>query len=59
MQFAGIGMAEAVKLASSNPARVAGIAGRKGSLMPGADADMVALSRRGEVLKTIVRGQGA
>ncbi len=57
MQFASIGLCEAVRLATFNPARVAGVSGRKGALVAGADADIVVLSPRGEVVKTIVRGQ--
>jgi N-acetylglucosamine-6-phosphate deacetylase len=58
MEFASIGLWEATRLASFNPARVAGVSGRKGALIEGADADIVVLSPRGEVVKTIVRGQG-
>jgi N-acetylglucosamine-6-phosphate deacetylase len=58
MEFASIGLWEAVRLATFNPARVAGVSGRKGALAAGADADIVVLSPRGEVVKTIVRGQG-
>lgn len=58
MEFADIGLPEAVRLASSNPAHITGVGGRKGSLVAGADADIVVLSRRGAVMKTIVRGQG-
>lgn len=58
MKFASIGLPEALRLATTNPARVTGVSGRKGSLTPGADADMVVLSAQGEVIKTIVRGQG-
>jgi N-acetylglucosamine-6-phosphate deacetylase len=58
MEFAGVALSEAVGAASANPARVAGVAGRKGALVEGADADMVVLNMRGEVLRTIIRGQG-
>jgi len=59
MEFASVGLPEAVRLASLNPARITGVSGRKGALVEGADADIVVLSPRGEVRKTIVRGQGA
>lgn len=36
----GIPLPEAVRMASLNPARVIGWAGRKGSLEPGKDADV-------------------
>jgi N-acetylglucosamine-6-phosphate deacetylase len=45
-----------VRLATLNPARVAGLANR-GKLEAGAQADFVVLSPRGEVRSTIVRGQ--
>ena len=57
MQFASLGLGESVRAASLNPARVAGVSGRKGALVQGADADIVVLTARGEVVKTIVRGQ--
>src|SRR5512140_2713665 len=58
MEFASIGLSEAVRLATLNPARVAGISGRKGALVEGADADIAVLTPRGEVVKTIIGGQG-
>ncbi len=58
MEFASIGLWEAARLATLNPARTIGVSGRKGALVAGADADVVVLSPRGEVVKTIVRGQG-
>ena len=39
-----------------NPARCLGIEKRKGTLCPGADADLVILDRSGNVLGTWVRG---
>lgn len=57
MAFAGVELAAAVRAASMNPARVAGVGGRKGALVEGADADIVVLTPRGEVVKTIVRGR--
>ncbi len=58
MDFAGWDLANAVRAATLNPARVAGVAGRKGTLTPGADADIVVLTPRGEVVRTIVAGRG-
>ncbi len=57
MAFAGWDLRRAVQLATLNPARVLGLAGRKGVLAPGADADIVVLTRGGEVIKTIVAGE--
>jgi len=55
MRFARWDLGRALRLASLNPARVAGLTGR-GKLEPGAQADIVALSPEGEVKATIVRG---
>ena len=48
----------AVQAATLNPARAVGLAGHYGILAKGAVADFTVLSPAGEVLKTIVRGQG-
>jgi N-acetylglucosamine-6-phosphate deacetylase len=48
-----------VRLATINPARVAAIAGRKGKIAPGADADIIVLTPAGEVIQTMVRGRTA
>src|SRR5438270_570558 len=47
----------AVRLATLNPARTTGLPAKAGMLVPGAVADIVALSPKGDVLQTIVRGQ--
>jgi N-acetylglucosamine-6-phosphate deacetylase len=49
---------DAVQAATLNPARAAGLAAHHGILAKGAAADFTVLSPAGEVLKTIVRGQG-
>ena len=56
MNFAHWDLRNAVRLATLNPARVAGVAGRKGVLAPGADADIVVLTTGGEVIQTVVGG---
>ncbi|MBZ5569371.1 MAG: N-acetylglucosamine-6-phosphate deacetylase [Acidobacteriia bacterium] len=56
MEFAGWDLRHAVRLATLNPARIAGVAGRKGVIAPGADADIVVLTSRGEVIQTFVGG---
>jgi N-acetylglucosamine-6-phosphate deacetylase len=56
MQFAGWRLEEAVQLASANPAAVIGEKSR-GVLAAGADADVVVLSPRGEVQRTIIAGR--
>jgi len=58
MKFANWGLRDAVRLATLNPARVLGVASRKGALLAGCDADIVVLSGSGEVVKTMVRGAG-
>jgi N-acetylglucosamine-6-phosphate deacetylase len=57
MQFAQWDLQQAVRLATLNPARVAGVK-HGGSLQAGAPADVVVLSPAGEVRKTIVSGAG-
>jgi N-acetylglucosamine-6-phosphate deacetylase len=56
MKFARWDLQQAVRLATLNPARVAGLGG--GWLKPGAPADLVVLSAQGEVTKTIIQGAG-
>jgi len=58
MQFAHWDLQQALRLATLNPARVAGLANR-GKLEAGAQADFVVLSPSGEVRATIVRGDVA
>jgi N-acetylglucosamine-6-phosphate deacetylase len=56
MKFAQWDLQRAVRLATLNPARVAGL--DDGWLKPGAPADLVVLSAKGEVQNTIIRGAG-
>jgi N-acetylglucosamine-6-phosphate deacetylase len=58
MQFAHWDLQQALRLATLNPARVAGLANR-GKLEVGAEADFVVLSPKGEVRRTIIRGEVA
>jgi N-acetylglucosamine-6-phosphate deacetylase len=55
MKFAGLDLQQAVRAASANPAKVAGMP-KKGTIEPGADADFVVLTLGGEVRATIVKG---
>ena len=55
MEFGRWNLRQAVRLATLNPAKVAGLANR-GKLEAGVNADIVVLSPRGEVRTTIVRG---
>ncbi len=52
----GLPWAEAIRMATQTPARIAGIAARKGSIVPSADADLVALDEQGYVQYTWTRG---
>jgi N-acetylglucosamine-6-phosphate deacetylase len=57
MQFARWDLQQTVRLATANPARVAGLKDA-GSIKTGAPADLVVLSPSGEVRKTIIGGAG-
>jgi len=59
VKFANWNLQRAVRLATLNPARTTGLPAKAGMLVPGAAADIVALNSKGEVVKTIVRGQVA
>jgi N-acetylglucosamine-6-phosphate deacetylase len=48
---------EAVRMVAHNPARVLGLEGQKGSLRPGADADLVVLDDELQVVMTLVGGR--
>lgn len=54
--LAGIPLTEAVRMASSTPARIAGIQERKGSLVPGKDADIVIFDDCIDIKTTIING---
>lgn len=56
IEFAGWKLEDAVRLATLNPARTIGICHRKGAIAVGADADFVALTPKGNVLRTIING---
>ncbi|OCH93479.1 Metallo-dependent hydrolase [Obba rivulosa] len=56
-RFTGCSLGEAIKCATFNPAKCLGIEDRKGTLRPGADADLVVLDRKGYVQSTWVKGK--
>ncbi len=56
MRFARLSFQDSVRLATLNPARVLGMADRKGVLKVGADADVAVFTPDGKVRQTIVRG---
>lgn len=56
MAALGVPLAAAVQMATANPARVLGLAERKGRLGPGADADIVLLDQSLRVVRVFARG---
>lgn len=57
MAFAGLSLAEALPMATATPAEAMGLAGRKGVLASGADADVVLLDAEYQVHLTMVGGR--
>ena len=56
-ELVGVSLVDAVRMGSLNPARALGIGGRKGSLEPRKDADIVIFSGKFDVLKTVIGGR--
>lgn len=56
-RFTGCSLGEAIKCATYNPAKCLGIEHIKGTLRPGAHADLVVLDKRGHVRSTWIRGR--
>jgi N-acetylglucosamine-6-phosphate deacetylase len=54
MKFAGLDLQQAVRAASMNPAKAAGV--KKGTIESGVDADFVVLTAAGEVRATVIKG---
>ena len=54
----GVPLPQAVAMLTSNPARVLGLAGKKGEIVAGADADLVMLDADLNVAGVITRGSG-
>ena len=59
VRWGAASLAEAVRMASTVPAMVAGVSGRKGRIAPGYDADIVALGDDLRVEATWTRGRPA
>ncbi len=57
VRLLALDLPQAVSLVSANPARVMGIADRKGQIAPGYDADLVQLTSRLSVRQTWIAGQ--
>lgn len=56
-EFAAAGFAQAVTLATRNPARMTGLDAEIGTLAPGRSADIAVLSAKNEVIETFLRGE--
>ncbi len=56
MKFARLSFQDSLRMATLNPARVLGIAHRKGVLQAGSDADIAVFSPDGNVVRTIIGG---
>ncbi|KAF9486026.1 Metallo-dependent hydrolase [Pholiota conissans] len=56
-RFTGCSLGEAIKCATYNPAKCLGIENKKGTLRPGAHADLVVLDRQGVVLETWIKAK--
>jgi N-acetylglucosamine-6-phosphate deacetylase len=54
----GVGLSDAVRMATLNPARVLGLEARKGILAAGADADLVLLDEQLQIAGVMTRGAG-
>ena len=54
----GVPFAYALSMLTANPARALGLGGRKGTLAPGADADLIFLDAQNEVAGVMTRGVG-
>ena len=57
VESAGISMADAVSMAATTPARVIGCGDRKGTLRPGADADLLLVDEAWQVRAVFQRGR--
>jgi N-acetylglucosamine-6-phosphate deacetylase len=57
MKFGHWELGKALRAATLNPAKVVQVADHKGSIFPGADADLVVLTPAGEVRNTVVGGR--
>jgi len=57
IEYAGVPLVEAVRMATLNPARALGLEGRKGVLASGADADLVVFDDELQVQRVLVAGR--
>ena len=56
MNFASWPLANAVRMATLNPAKLLGISPERGALAPGSVADIIVLTPKGEVVETMIAG---
>ncbi len=57
VNLVGVSLVDAIGMATLTPARIIDLDGRKGSLEPGKDADLVVIDERVNVYLTMVRGR--
>jgi len=57
VQEIGVSLQDAVAMASRNPAKIIGVAGRTGALVEGNDADVVVMDKGLDVMMTMVAGR--
>lgn len=57
MKLADISLIDAIRMMTSTPSRIIGVADRKGSLTEGKDADIVIFDKDIHIKKTIIRGK--
>jgi N-acetylglucosamine-6-phosphate deacetylase len=57
IKMAGVPLTEAVRMMTGTPARIMGVAGHKGSLVAGKDADIVIFDQDINIQTTIVKGR--
>jgi N-acetylglucosamine-6-phosphate deacetylase len=57
VRLVGVPLADVLRMASTTPASVLGLAGRKGAIAPGKDADLVLLDSNLEVVMTVCGGR--
>ena len=55
--LAAVPLTDAVRMMSSTPANIMGISDRKGSLVPGKDADILIFNDDIQIDKTIIQGK--
>lgn len=56
-QQAGIPLIDAVRMGAETPARIMGVADRKGSIQKGKDADIIVFNNNIDILRTMVGGK--